>query len=93
MGHDNVVDFACIFMMSILSFILVGPNQIKTFLEEHGCEGIQHIGLYTPDICNAVTFMRSSGLSFMTPPAEYYFEVGETMFKRCCKCAEEAIGE
>ncbi|XP_071827750.1 4-hydroxyphenylpyruvate dioxygenase-like protein isoform X2 [Apostichopus japonicus] len=54
-----------------------GPNQIKTFLKEHGCEGVQHVGLYTPNICSAVSCMKSAGLSFISPPVEYYRELAQ----------------
>lgn len=54
-----------------------GPNQIETFLQEHGCEGIQHIGLHTSDIFEAVSEMMSLGLQFMVPPEVYYSELKE----------------
>lgn len=66
----------------IIALALAGPNQIKTFLKEHGCEGVQHVGLYTPNICSAVSCMKSAGLSFISPPVEYYREVCGTTERR-----------
>ena len=52
-----------------------GANQVETFLEEHNGPGIQHIGLYAPDIINTVQHLRNRGLQFIQPPAAYYTEV------------------
>ena len=55
-----------------------GPNQVQTFLTEHGGPGIQHIGLHTPNITEAVASLKDSGVKFIDPPAAYYSEV-------CCE--------
>eukprot|EP00057_Strongylocentrotus_purpuratus_P030486 XP_781821.4 PREDICTED: LOW QUALITY PROTEIN: 4-hydroxyphenylpyruvate dioxygenase-like protein [Strongylocentrotus purpuratus] len=54
-----------------------GPNQVETFIEQHGGPGIQHIGLYTPDIEYTVGLLKEQGLDFMVPPSTYYTEVGK----------------
>ena len=48
---------------------------MQTFLTEHGGPGIQHIGLHTPDITQAVAALKDNGVAFIDPPAAYYFEV------------------
>ena len=52
-----------------------GPNQVDTFLSEHGGPGIQHIGLYSPDLVPTVSTLRKSGVEFINPPKAYYSEV------------------
>ncbi|CAC5411050.1 unnamed protein product [Mytilus coruscus] len=54
-----------------------GPNQIDTFLEEHRGDGIQHIGLHTESIVNAVSTLQEQGVNFVEPPYTYYTEVGK----------------
>ncbi|XP_060065559.1 4-hydroxyphenylpyruvate dioxygenase-like protein [Ylistrum balloti] len=54
-----------------------GPNQVATFLTEHGGPGIQHIGLHTPDIVTTVSCLMTSGVEFAEPPYTYYTEVGK----------------
>ena len=56
-------------------FGFLGPNQVQTFLTEHGGPGIQHIGLHTPDITQAVAALKDNGVAFIDPPAAYYSEV------------------
>ena len=48
---------------------------MQTFLTEHGGPGIQHIGLHTPDITQAVAALKENGVAFIDPPAAYYSEV------------------
>ena len=48
---------------------------MQTFLTEHGGPGIQHIGLHTPDITEAVAALKDNGVAFIDPPAAYYSEV------------------
>ncbi|XP_078527901.1 4-hydroxyphenylpyruvate dioxygenase-like protein [Lissotriton helveticus] len=54
-----------------------GRNQVDTFLEQHGGAGIQHVGLYTPDILVAAKALRDAGVRFVTPPSDYYSEVSK----------------
>nr|XP_054766066.1 4-hydroxyphenylpyruvate dioxygenase-like protein [Lytechinus pictus] len=54
-----------------------GPNQVETFIQQHGGPGVQHIGLYTPDIEYTVALLKERGLDFMVPPSTYYTEVGK----------------
>lgn len=53
------------------------PNQVDTFLEQHGGAGIQHVGLCTPDIVSATRALRRAGVRFFTPPAAYYSQGGK----------------
>ena len=48
---------------------------MQTFLREHGGPGIQHIGLYTSNISEAVATLKDKGVTFIDPPAAYYSEV------------------
>ena len=57
------------------TFVVLGPNQVQTFLNEHGGPGIHHIGLHTPNITEAVATLKDSGVAFIDPPAAYYSEV------------------
>lgn len=52
-----------------------GPNQVDTFLTEHGGPGIQHIGLHTSNITEAVATLKDNGVAFIDPPSTYYSEV------------------
>ncbi|XP_049615309.1 4-hydroxyphenylpyruvate dioxygenase-like protein [Syngnathus scovelli] len=54
-----------------------GSNHVDTFLEEHRGAGIQHIGLYTRDIVEAVRNMADAGVRFFSPPPAYYTEQGK----------------
>uniref|UniRef100_A0A8B9CKJ0 4-hydroxyphenylpyruvate dioxygenase n=1 Tax=Anser brachyrhynchus TaxID=132585 RepID=A0A8B9CKJ0_9AVES len=53
------------------------PNQVDTFLAQHGGAGIQHVGLRTPDIVSATRALGQAGVRFFTPPATYYSQVGK----------------
>ncbi|XP_064602352.1 4-hydroxyphenylpyruvate dioxygenase-like protein [Liolophura sinensis] len=53
------------------------PDQLNVFLTEHGGEGIQHIGLHTPDIVRTVSRLQANGVEFTEPPFTYYTEVGK----------------
>ncbi|XP_061194904.1 4-hydroxyphenylpyruvate dioxygenase-like protein [Saccostrea echinata] len=61
-----------------IRFVLVeslkgqGANQVDIFLEDHGGPGVQHVGLYTPDIMTAVSTFKESGVQFVEPPPAYY---------------------
>ena len=67
--------------MEILDHVLYFPglNQVETFLEEHGCPGIQHIGLHTPDITRAVSMLKRQGVHLINPPDAYYTQVQYSM--------------
>ncbi|KAJ1169495.1 hypothetical protein NDU88_001388 [Pleurodeles waltl] len=56
-----------------------GRNQVDTFLEQHGGAGIQHVGLYTPNIIVAAQVLQDAGVQFVTPPPDYYSEVSKKM--------------
>lgn len=49
-----------------------GRNQVQTFLDHNGVPGIQHIAFHTEDITHTVSGLRNLGISFITPPPEYY---------------------
>ncbi|NXK52907.1 HPDL protein, partial [Chauna torquata] len=53
------------------------PNQVDTFLEQHGGAGIQHVGLCTPDIVSTTRALQRAGVQFFTPPPTYYSQVGK----------------
>ena len=46
------------------------------FLEDHGGPGVQHMGLYTPDIRAAISSFKDGGAQFVEPPQAYYEDVG-----------------
>ncbi|XP_078589349.1 4-hydroxyphenylpyruvate dioxygenase-like protein [Branchiostoma floridae x Branchiostoma japonicum] len=54
-----------------------GPNQVETFLEQHGGPGIQHIGLHTPDIISSTRQLRAAHVQLLKPPDTYYSEIGK----------------
>ncbi|XP_058261779.1 4-hydroxyphenylpyruvate dioxygenase-like protein isoform X2 [Hemibagrus wyckioides] len=54
-----------------------GQNQVDTFLEQHKGPGIQHIGLFTPDIVSTAHTMANASVQFFSPPAAYYTKVGK----------------
>ena len=58
-----------------LCYIFAGPNQVDEFLHHHGGAGIQHIGLHTDNIINAVSHLKQSGVDFAEPPYTYYTKV------------------
>lgn len=45
------------------------------FLEDHGGPGVQHMGLYTPDIMSTVATFKQSGAQFVQTPQAYYEDV------------------
>ncbi|XP_019383918.1 PREDICTED: 4-hydroxyphenylpyruvate dioxygenase-like protein [Gavialis gangeticus] len=55
-----------------------GPNQVDTFLAQHGGAGVQHIGLYTTDIVSTAQTLAAAGVRFVEPPRAYYSEAGKT---------------
>ncbi|KAL4640162.1 4-hydroxyphenylpyruvate dioxygenase-like protein-like [Arapaima gigas] len=54
-----------------------GPNQVDSFLEQHGGPGIQHVGLYTQDIVSTAHTLTQAGVEFFSPPPAYYTQVGK----------------
>lgn len=52
-------------------------SQIQEFLDLNQGPGIQHIALQTPQIVNAIAYLRRLGLSFLPIPATYYTLLGK----------------
>lgn len=52
---------------------------MDSFLEQHGGAGIQHVGLYTPDIVSSVDTLAEAGVQFFSPPPTYYTQVGRAL--------------
>ena len=52
-----------------------GGGQIEEFLMRFNGEGIQHIALSTPDICETVDRLRAAGVALMTPPSGSYYDM------------------
>ncbi|XP_065557478.1 4-hydroxyphenylpyruvate dioxygenase-like protein isoform X2 [Artemia franciscana] len=52
-------------------------SHIRTFLDEHGGPGIQHIGLHTKSIVPCVSRLHQNGVQFRKPPEAYYSSVGK----------------
>jgi 4-hydroxyphenylpyruvate dioxygenase len=48
-------------------------SQIEEFLREYKGEGIQHIALSTKDIYSTVENLKKTGIRFMDPPPETYY--------------------
>lgn len=57
--------------------MLIGQNQVGTFLKENSGPGVQHIAFHTENIVGAVSCLRSNGVHFITPPPEYYLLVSD----------------
>lgn len=68
---------------SFAPLLCSGPNQVETFLTEHGGPGIQHIGLHTSNITEAVATLKDNGVEFIDPPSTYYSEVCCDSWVRC----------
>uniref|UniRef100_A0A8C5QJF6 4-hydroxyphenylpyruvate dioxygenase n=1 Tax=Leptobrachium leishanense TaxID=445787 RepID=A0A8C5QJF6_9ANUR len=49
-----------------------GNNQVDLFLQHHKQGGIQHVGLFTPDIFKAAESMVQQGARFTNQPPTYY---------------------
>ena len=56
---------------------LLGPNQVQSFLTEHGEPGVQHIGLHTEKMLSVVSTLKQRGVRFIIPPKTYYSEVSD----------------
>ena len=50
-------------------------SQIQEFLDVNRVAGIQHIALMIPDLVNAISRFRGAGLSFLSVPQNYYFQL------------------
>nr|XP_039260424.1 4-hydroxyphenylpyruvate dioxygenase-like protein [Styela clava] len=74
-------DFSSDMYIAPVKFVFGEPlssstsDQISTFLEEHRGMGIQHIGLGTRNILEAVNHFKQLGASFVAPPIEYYHDM------------------
>jgi 4-hydroxyphenylpyruvate dioxygenase len=49
-------------------------DQIQEFIQQYRGEGIQHVALRTDDILGTWDRLHASGLKFMTPPPDTYYE-------------------
>lgn len=49
-----------------------GPDQVQQFLARHRGPGLQHVGLYTPNITEATEGVTLAGGRLLTPPKAYY---------------------
>lgn len=52
-------------------------DQVEQFLTRHGGPGLQHVGLYTPNIIDASEGMAKAGGRLLTPPEAYYQQPGK----------------
>lgn len=52
-------------------------DQVEQFLARHGGPGLQHVGLYTPNIMEASEGMAKAGGRLLTPPEAYYQQPGK----------------
>lgn len=52
-------------------------DQIEKFLAHHRGPGLQHVGLYTPNIIEATERVALSGGQVLTPPEGYYQQPGK----------------
>lgn len=54
-----------------------GEGQIEEYLLQYNGEGIQHIAFATDDLPSVVDLLGSSGVEFMTPPPDTYYDMLE----------------
>jgi 4-hydroxyphenylpyruvate dioxygenase len=52
-------------------------DQVEQFLTRHKGPGLQHAGLYTPNIMEATEGMVVAGGQLLTPPEAYYQQPGK----------------
>jgi 4-hydroxyphenylpyruvate dioxygenase len=52
-------------------------DQIQEFIQQYRGEGIQHVALHTDDILATWDKLKASGVQFMTPPPDTYYEMLE----------------
>jgi len=56
----------------------LGPGgQIQEFIQQYRGEGIQHVALLTDDILATWDKLKASGVQFMKPPPDTYYEMLE----------------
>ncbi|XP_071073589.1 4-hydroxyphenylpyruvate dioxygenase-like protein [Dasypus novemcinctus] len=60
-----------------LSGVAGGQDQVQQFLARHRGPGLQHVGLYTPDILEATLGVARAGGQLLTPPEAYYQQPGK----------------
>ncbi|PAA47181.1 hypothetical protein BOX15_Mlig033170g2, partial [Macrostomum lignano] len=73
-ARDHYTGLKFVFAESLNS----GPNQINTFLREHGGSGVQHVAIHLDNFVQQVAAYRQRGVEFMDPPAAYYSkEIGK----------------
>ncbi|XP_051027785.1 4-hydroxyphenylpyruvate dioxygenase-like protein [Acomys russatus] len=53
------------------------PDQVEQFLARHKGPGLQHVGLYTPNILEASEGIAKAGGRLLTPPEAYYQQAGK----------------
>ncbi|XP_045401524.1 4-hydroxyphenylpyruvate dioxygenase-like protein [Lemur catta] len=54
-----------------------GQDQVEQFLARHRGPGLQHVGLYTPNIVEATEGVAGAGGQLLTPPEAYYQQPGK----------------
>ncbi|CAK6441027.1 unnamed protein product [Pipistrellus nathusii] len=54
-----------------------GLDQVQQFLAQHRGPGLQHVGLYTPNIIEATEGVTLAGGQLLTPPKAYYQRPGK----------------
>ncbi|XP_008850341.1 LOW QUALITY PROTEIN: 4-hydroxyphenylpyruvate dioxygenase-like protein [Nannospalax galili] len=52
-------------------------DQVERFLARHRGPGLQHVGLYTPNILEATEGIAEAGGRLLTPPKSYYQQPGK----------------
>lgn len=57
--------------------IASGQDQVQQFLAQHSGPGLQHVGLYTPNIIEATEGVVMAGGHLLTPPEAYYQQPGK----------------
>ncbi len=50
-------------------------SQIEEYLDFYEGEGVQHIAVATDDIINTVSQLKSSGVEFLPPPPQTYYDM------------------
>lgn len=50
-------------------------SQIEEYLQQYKGEGIQHIAMGCEDIFETVELLKQTGVSFLTPPPDTYYEM------------------
>ena len=55
--------------------IILGCDQIQTFLKHHHGAGVQHVAFLTTSILEDAHLWTKNGVNFIKPPYGYYREV------------------